>query len=83
MGPALCAGPLLCPAFHRGIWNICGVATWSLFSRTTDISLSNYSGDVRIKSDATNSNAPSVARVVLFEHPVQTLLTDKWSNKKA
>ena len=27
MGPALCAGPLLCPAFHRGIWNICGVAT--------------------------------------------------------
>lgn len=35
-----------------------------------------------LMSDATGSNAPSVARVTLFEPPVQTLLSDKWSNKK-
>ena len=44
------------------------------FSRTTDISLSNYFGRGVVKSDATDSNAPSMARVVLFERPVQTLL---------
>jgi len=62
--------------------NICEAVTGSLFSRTTDISLSNYSGDVCVKRDAIALMRHPCLMAGSPGRPVRALLTDKRSNKK-